>query len=107
MCTSNRVTDKSLEFVDWFEDVLNHRPGMLGTISDISAMFFVVDNVRNIVVNGERLPFGLSWNQFLIDNGLMRDLRSIPIEEGWGFDRFIELRRSYLGWVENKRIQNQ
>ena len=92
---------KSLEFIDWFEEVLNTRPGMLGSIAEITAMFLVVDNIRSLLLHGERLAQDLSWNQFLIERNLLRDLKSVPIEEAWDLDRFIALRHEYLRWVED------
>lgn len=94
---------KGLEFIEWFEDVASKRPGMLGTASDLSAMFYVVDNIKNILTWGERLPQNLSWNQFLVEKKLLRDLVPIPIEDGWEMERFIELRHEYLKWVEVNR----
>ena len=97
---------KCLEFLKWFEEVLNARPGMLGSVADISAMFFVVDNIRNIMLHDERLPHKLSWNEFLIERKLLRDLKPIPVQDNWDFERFIELRHQYLKWVENRRIED-
>lgn len=104
MHTSNDGNSKKgLEFIEWLEDVINKRPGMLGTVSDISAMFYVADNIRNILIWGERLPQNLSWNQFLVEKRLLRDLTPIPIKDGWEMERFIELRHEYLQWVEGNR----
>jgi hypothetical protein len=95
---------KCLEFIDWFEDVVNLRPGMLGSVADISAMFYVVDNIRSILLFDEVLPRQLSWIEFLIERGLIRDSKIIPIEDEWTVERFIELRRQYLKWVESRRV---
>ena len=104
MHTSNdENSKKSLEFIDWLEDVIRKRPGMLGTLSDISAMLYVADNIKNILTSGENLPQNLSWNQFLVERKLLRDLVPIPIKDGWEVDRFIELRHEYLKWVEFNR----
>ena len=79
---------------------------MLGSVADISAMFLIVDNINRLLLFVERLPGELSWNEFLVDNKLMKDLKSIPIEENWDFERFIDLRNQYLKWVERRRSKN-
>jgi len=90
---------KALDFINWFEDVLRSRPGMLGSVADISAMCYVVDNMRNILLHGECLPQNLTWNDFLIKKKLLRDLKPIPIEDNWSFEQFVELRHQYLLWI--------
>jgi len=97
---------KCLEFIKWFEDTLSTKPGMLGSVADISAMFYVVDNMKNLFLFDERLPQKLSWNEFLIEKKLFRDLKSIPIEDNWDFEKFIELRHQYLKWVDVSRTEN-
>ena len=94
---------KCLDFIKQIENTLNTKPGMLGSIADISAMFYVADNIHNILLYDEMLPHEFSWNEFLIEKKLFRDLKSIPIEENWNFDRFVELRCLYLKWLENHR----
>lgn len=79
---------------------------MLGSVSDISAMFFVIDNVKNLLLFDERLPQDLSWGEFLIEKKLLRNLRPVPIEDCWDYARFVELRRQYLEWVSDRRAQN-
>lgn len=96
---------KCLDFINWFEEVLNAKPGMLGSVADISAMFYVLDNIKNILLFNERLPSELSWNEFLIEKKLFRELRSIPIEENWDFEKFVDLRHQYLKWVEVRRTE--
>jgi len=60
-------TQKCFDFIDAFENVLRMRPGMLGSIVEISAKFFVIDNIRNILLFGESLPRELTWYEFLIE----------------------------------------
>ncbi|MCH8622550.1 hypothetical protein [Undibacterium sp. TS12] len=100
------TNQKCLDFVKWFEDVLDTRPGILGSVADISAMFYVVDNINNLLLFDERLPPQLSWNAFLIEKKLFRDLRAIPVEENWDFERFVELRHQYLKWIEDRRADS-
>lgn len=97
------TNQKCLDFVKWFEDVLNTKPGMLGSVADISAMFYVVDNINNILLFDERLPSKLSWNEFLLEKKLLRDLKPIPVEENWDFESFVKLRHQYLNWIEDRR----
>jgi hypothetical protein len=97
---------KCLDFTRWFEDMVNIRPGMLGSVSDMSAMFYIVDNINNILLFDEVLPRELSWIEFLIDRKLVRGSKIIPAEDGWDFERFSELRRQYLKWVEVRRVGN-
>lgn len=97
-------SDRYLDFVDWFEGVVGSRPGMLGSIAEISAMFYVVDNVRSLALSGERLPAQLSWNAFLIEKKLIKESKSVPAEEAWDLQRFADLRRQYLKWVESRRV---
>ncbi|MFZ3000381.1 MAG: hypothetical protein WA071_08620 [Undibacterium umbellatum] len=97
---------KCLDFVKWFEDVLNAKPGMLGSVADISAMFYVVDNINNILLFDERLPSKLSWNEFLVEKKLLRDLKPIPIEDNWDFESFVKLRLQYLKWIEDRRAES-
>ena len=96
---------KCVEFVEWFEDVFNRRPGMLGSVADISAMFFVVDNFNSLLSFGETLPQKLSWTEFLIDKKLLRNLKPIPVEDKWSFEKFVALWHEYLTWVKNKRAE--
>lgn len=96
---------KCLEFLKWFEDTLDVRPGMIGSVADISAMFYIADNIKNLILFDERLPQKLSWNEFLIEKKLLRDLKPIPIEDNWDFERFIDLRHQYLKWIEARRIE--
>lgn len=98
---------RCMEFINWFEETLNARPGMLGSVADISAMFFVIDNFHSLLSFGEALPHELSWNEFLFDRKLIRDLRPIPVQDGWSFERFIELRHHYLKWVAERRTQKE
>ena len=100
------TNQKCLDFVVGFEEVLNTRPGMLGSVADISAMFYVVDNISSILLFDERLPPKLSWNEFLIEKKLFRNLKSIPIEENWDFESFVKLRGQYLKWIEDMRAEN-
>ena len=97
---------KCLDFIQSFEDTLNVRPGMLGSVADISAMFYVVDNMRNLLLFDERLPQKLSWNEFLIEKKLFRDLKPIPVEDNWDFERFVELRHQYLKWLDDRRTES-
>lgn len=90
-------------FIEWFEQALRARPGMFGSLAEISAMFYIVDNVSNICTHGERLPTKLSWNGFLIEQGLLK--KSRVVDESLGYERFIELRGRYLDWREAKRAQ--
>lgn len=92
---------KCLDFIQGFDDVLNKRPGMLGSVAEISAMFFVIDNFKNILLFGESLPRELSWYEFLIEKKLLRNLKPIPVEDNWDFEKFIELRHQYLQWVDD------
>lgn len=94
---------KIQDFMNWVDDVLNSKPGMLGSISDISAMFYIIDNINNILHKDERLPRELSWNEFLISKNLFRNLKSVPVEEGWDYDRFVDLRRQYVEWLGVQR----
>ncbi|MFZ6736054.1 hypothetical protein ACO0LG_29310 [Undibacterium sp. Ji42W] len=96
---------KCLEFVKLFEDILNAKPGMLGSVADISAMFYVVDNIHNILLFDERLPLKLSWNEFLLEKKLLRDLKPIPVEDNWDFESFVKLRHEYLNWIEGRRAE--
>jgi len=100
------TSQKCLEFIDGFEKVLNARPGMLGSIVEISAKFFVIDNIRNIILFGEGLPQELGWYEFLIQKKLMRHLKPIPVEDNWDYERFVELRHQYLKWVDERRAGN-
>lgn len=98
---------RCMAFISWFEDTLNARPGMLGSVADISAMFFVIDNFNSLLSFGETLPRELSWNEFLFDRKLIRDLTPIPVQDDWSFDRFVELRHQYLKWVAERRPQSK
>jgi len=100
------ASQKCLEFIDEFEKVLNARPGMLGSITEISAQFFVIDNIKSIILFGEGLPQELTWHEFLFEKKLMRNLKPIPVEDNWDFDRFIALRHQYLKWVDDRRVGN-
>jgi hypothetical protein len=91
------------KFIEWFEQALRAKPGMFGSLAEISAMFYIVDNVNNICIYGERLPTNLSWNEFLIGQGLLKDSR--VIDESLGYEKFVELRRQYLDWRETQRAQ--
>jgi vacuolar-type H+-ATPase subunit C/Vma6 len=95
-----------LDYIDEFERILNIRPGMLGSIVEISAKFFVIDNVKNLILFGEPLPHELTWYEFLIEKKLMRNLKSIPVEDNWDYERFVELRHQYLKWVDDRRAGN-
>ncbi len=88
-------SETCLEFIDGFEEVLNARPGMLGSIVEISAKFLVIDNIKNIILFGEGLPRELSWFEFLIDKKLIRDLKPVPVEDNWDYEKFVELRHQY------------
>ena len=79
---------------------------MLGSVSDISAMFYVVDNIKNILLFDERLPSQLSWNEFLVDRKLVRDMKATPVEENWDFESFVKLRHHYLKWIEARRAES-
>ena len=92
-----------LDFIKWFDDTLNLRPGMLGSVADISAMFFVLDNMKNLLLFNERLPHELSWNEFLSEKKLFRHLKPIPIEDNWDYEKFVDLRHQYLKWVDSHR----
>jgi hypothetical protein len=96
--------EKCLDFLFDFENILRVRPGMLGGISEISAMFYVVDNMNSILTSGEALPPTSSWFDFLVYKKLVKNNKSVPIEEGWNFDRFIDLRRQYLDWLAGRNI---
>jgi len=95
-----------LDFVDEFEKILNTRPGMLGSIVEISAKFFVIDNIKNLILFGEPLPRELTWFEFLIEKKLIRDLKPIPVEDNWDYEKFVELRHQYLKWVDDHRTKN-
>ena len=79
---------------------------MLGSVVEISAKFFVIDNIRNILLFDEALPQELTWFEFLIEKKLIRDLKPIPVEDNWDFERFVELRHQYLKWVDDRRTKN-
>jgi hypothetical protein len=100
------TSKKCLDFLDRFEEILNTRPGMLGSVVEISAKFFVIDNIRNILLFDEALPQELTWFEFLIEKKLIRDLKPIPVEDNWDFERFVELRHQYLKWVDDRRTKN-
>jgi hypothetical protein len=93
--------EECANFIEWFEQALRAKPGMFGSLAEISAMFYIVDNINNICVHGERLPTKLSWNEFLIEQGLLKDSR--VVNESLGHEKFIELRRQYLDWREAQR----
>ena len=76
---------------------------MIGSVADLSAMFYVIDNFNSLLLFGETLPPELSWHSFLFEKKLIRDLKPIPIEENWDYAKFIELRHQYLQWVEDGR----
>jgi hypothetical protein len=97
---------KCLEFMRWFENTVNIRPGMLGSVSEISAMFYIIDNINNIMLFGEVLPRKLSWIEFLIDRKLVRGSKIIPAEDSWELERFSALRREYLKWAEGRRAED-
>ena len=97
---------KCREFINWFEDTVSRRPGMLGSVGDISAMFYIVDNINSILLFDEVLPRRLSWVEFLIEHGLIRESKVVPVEDGWDFERFVDLRRRYLKWVEDRRAED-
>lgn len=92
-----------LDFLNWFEDVLNKKPGMLGSVADISAMFFVVDNIRSIIETGQRLPHKLSWNEFLVERHLIIDLTPVPVRDNWPYEKLVSLRGDYLTWLKSKQ----
>jgi hypothetical protein len=94
------TNQKCLDFINWFDDVLNEKPAMLGSVSDISAMFYVVDNIKHILLFDERLPQQLSWNEFLVDRKLVQDMKPIPVEENWDLESLAKLRHQYLKWLE-------
>lgn len=100
------TNQKCHDFINGFEDILNTSPGMLGSIADMSAMFYVVDNIKSILLFDERLPPELSWNEFLIEKKLFRNLKSIPIEDNWDFESFVKLRGQYLQWIEDRRVES-
>lgn len=76
---------------------------MIGSVAELSAMFYVIDNVNSLLLFGEALPRELSWHSFLFNKKLFRDLKQIPIEDNWDYDKFIDLRHQYLQWLENSR----
>jgi hypothetical protein len=94
---------KCLDFIAQMEILASVRPGMLGPINEIVAMFYVADNIKNLLLFDEVLPQELSWNEFLMEKKLIRDLHPIPIEDNWDLERFSDLRRQYLMWVDERR----
>ena len=91
---------KCLSFLEFFESTLQTRPGMLGSVADISAMFYVVDQLRNIAQEGKPLSPAQTWTQFLVSKKLLRDLQPIPIQDNWSHQQLAALRQEYLAWLE-------
>jgi len=96
---------KCLDFIQWFESVLDRRPGMLGSVADISAMFYIVDNINSILLFDQVLPRELSWIEFLIERKLVQGSKVVPVEEAWDYGRFVDLRHEYLKWAEARRAE--
>jgi len=94
---------KCLDFIDQVEAIARTRPGMLGSMNEIVAMFYISDNIKSLLLFGEMLPRELFWHEYLIERRLIRDLKPIPIEDGWDFERFAALRAQYLEWVKMRR----
>lgn len=92
-----------------FQEVFEHRPGMLGSPIEVYSMFFYIDRVTFIVQHGREMDLSESWLTFMNEKGYIKganDLVRQKLEHvGPDFSYLQAVRAEYTRWL-NAKLQS-